>query len=294
MKILVSPYLARLSAREGLLIPFVIWSALRDARIKQNLNPNPLKSQAKKYLRSIGLTYTDRHFQRIWNAGLEIFWGKNDKRLFMRGFRFVSERLEVFRKPCDASKQTQDLFVEIQLSKSLQALQAEIYYAYFVQEGEKTLSRATIQELFGFSPLTQLALEKILAERLRVFYNYAHINLENYKANPLPLPDHHFTIEFTREIRFDEDIETVKYVQYQLPNGFQACPKQHSEPDAFRASNRARYAMSRLLSQQTLAENPKMRYWLNMLHFERFGKCSDYVRVAYQGRKKLFLLGHYL
>jgi len=294
VKISVHPNLARIATREGYLIPFVIWSALRDASIKEDLSSNPLKSQAKKLLRSWGLNYTDRHYQRIWNNGLGIFWGLSQDRLWLRSFRRVSEKLSVYRKPCDESCQAQDLFVLIQLSKSLKALEAEVYHAWLLEKGECTLSRDTITDLFGFSHDTQRSLEAILGDRLKVFYNYAHLNLETYSKDPQALPEHHFSFDFEREIRFDEDKERVTYIQYQLPNGYLARPGKNSESDSVRASNRARYAMFRLLSQDSLLVYPKRRYYLKSRDFERFGSLSDYVRVAYQGRKKLFLLGHYL
>lgn len=294
MEIFVQPELARLATRSGFLLPFVIWSAIRSAELSNIIKSNPYKSQVKRILRARGMNYTDRHFQRIWNQGAGIFWGLSDKRLYPRSFQRVYKHFASGMSEKDENFQPQDRLFPIKLSKSLQELQAQIYLAWLSAKGEITLSRATMQDLFGFSPDVQRSLEALLAERLKVFFNYAHIDLSNYEKSPSMLPEHSFTIQFKREIRFDEDIDTVTYIQYQLPNTFLARPDEHSESsDAVRASNAVRKA-ARTLARRTLAAPPLRRYYLKWSDFERNGNENSYIRCYFQGRKKLFLLGHYL
>ena len=294
MEICVSPNIARIACRQKMLIPFVVWSALRAWIIANNYDGSFLKSQAKNHLRSLGLNYTDRHFNRILDSGMGLFWQSNSTRFWMRGFWYVHQELGKYAKPCDVSPEAENLSIKIQLSKSLQALEAEIYWAWFLAVGERIVSRDTLQDLFGFSHDTQRALESLLAGRLKVSHNYAHIAAENYAENPKYLPEHNFSIKFEREIRFDEDIETVTYIQFQLPNSYLARPNQHSDSDAALASNAVRWVTGKALRRELAAIPTRRKFFLKWRDFERFGSMDSFIRCFRQGKKCLFLLGHYL
>lgn len=302
MSFLVSPELGRLAMQQGLELPFVVWSILRASVVAENGSSHFTKKKAALLAANQGLKFSPRHWQRIWQQGTYYFWGMEHNRLYLRSFAKVSERLGELVKHEEITRQRDAFFVKIQLSKGLESLRSELYWAWFAQFQERTISRATLQDLFNISPLQQRSYEAALGSKLSVKTNYAHIDNEMYKDNPKELPEHHFTVTFEREISLNQDIEaeagfgiqTIIAHQYQLPNTFRAHHGDSSNaiPVPF-ASNRARDAI-KSLSRQTDSLQPLQRiYWLSRRKFERLASETDLLRVAWQGKKSLWIIGHF-
>jgi len=294
MSFLVSPQLGRIAIREGLELPFVVWSILRDYGVAKNLSSHYSKSQAVEILAAHGLKFTSRHYGRIWQQGVGIFWGLENNRVYLRSFKLVVSRNEAFRNDKELMAQRQAIFVKIQLSGGVEDLRAQLYWAWFTQWEEKTISRDTLRDLFGLSHDQQRSYEALLGSKLIVKSNYAHINLEAYKEHPQDLPDHHFTVQYEREIRFDETIEPVTAIQYQLPNTFLARSGDDNFIPSVDAPNRAMKAF-REQNRHTESLFTKQRtYWLKWSQFESLGTLESFIRAYYQGKKRLWLSGHYL
>lgn len=292
--IVIHPELGRLAAKNGFTLAFYIWTILRQTAINEQLSTHYSKTDAKSILKSLGLAYTDRQFRNVFAQGNGVFWGIGANHYHLRSFERVTGYFARNLADSDRTFITPDLMVTVRLHKSHAAQNSEIYYAWFIVHGERVISRDTLHDLFGFSHDQQRHYEKLLGVRLKVAYNYAHINLKEYSKNPQELPKHHFTIDYEREIRFDEDIETVTAIQYQLPNSFLARPESSGESPSILASNAVRKA-ARTLIRHTLAESPQKRlYWLKWKDFEYAGATTDYIRAFFQGRKRLFLSGNYL
>lgn len=293
MSVLVHPELARLAMRQGVELPFVVWSILRDSTIAQNGSSHYSKKDAVRICSDKGLRFTPRHWSRIWEQGQGIFWGIDKNHIFIRSFRRVCWRFSALINDKDLSRQAKALFIKIQLSGGMEDLRAQLYHAWFLQWEEKTISRATLQDLFGLTPRQQRSLEKLLGNRLLIKTNYAHINAASYTENPRELPKHHFTINYEREIRFDEDIDSVAAIQYQLPNTFLARFDEHGESPAVEASNRARKAAGALFRDTDTLNQLKRTYWLKWSQFENLGTLDSLIRAYFQGKKRLWITGHY-
>lgn len=301
MSFLVSPELAKIALREGLETSFTVWSILRDSVVAENLSSHFTKKWAIEICSSQGLSFTARHWRNIWQAGKGIFWGIDNRQIFIRSIRRVALRFEGFRKACDQELPRQNFFVQISLSGGIEDLRSKLYWSWFAQFDEKTISRETLTDLFGLSPDQQRAYEKSLGAALLVKTNYAHVSDAMYQDNPQELPEYHFTIRYEREVSLNQDAgagagfqaqETIAY-QYQLPNTFIS---RHEDTIAIPvpfASNRAREAV-KYLNRHTDSLLPNKRiYWLNRAKFERMGTLDSYVRSYYQGKKRLWIGGNY-
>jgi hypothetical protein len=298
---LVSPELSKIAMREGLESAFVAWSILRDYVVAKKHSSHFTKKTAARILAQNGMKFSSRHYGRIWQEGAGIFWHLEERKLHMTSFARVAGAFEAFRKPCDFSVATAPYFVQISLSGGIEDLRAKLYFAWFAQFEEKTISRDTLRDLFGISHDQQRAYEAILGPKLLVKSNYAHINSETYAESPEALPEHHFTIKFEREISLNRDakdspdtgMQEITAYQYQLPNTFIARHEDNQEFPVPHASNRARNALRSLDGPRDYPSPLKRLYWLNRRHFERFGSLESFVRAYYQGKKRLWLSGHY-
>jgi hypothetical protein len=294
MSVLVNPELGRMAVREGLESAFTAWSVLRAYGVAENHSSHFTTKEAGEILAASGMDFSERHYRNIWKKGLHIFWSFYQGKLCLRSYRRVARHFEALLKPCDERYQVKHFFVEIELSGGILDLRAELYRAWFLQWEEKTIARDTLADLFGLSHDQQRACEKALGAALLVKTNYAHIDLEEYKAAPREMPEHHFTITYEREVRFDEDVDTVAAIQYQLPNTFIARARSGNPFPVTDAPNRARKAM-RTLSRHTQSLLPQERtYWLKWSQFEKLGSMDGFIRAYYQGKKRLWLSGNYL
>lgn len=301
MSFLVSPELGRLAMQQGLELPFVVWSILRASVVAENGSSHFTKKTASQLAAKNGLKFSQRHWQRIWQQGSYYFWGMEHNRLYLRSFAKVSARLGELAKCGEVTRQPAAFFVKIQLSKGLESLRSELYWAWFAQFNERTISRATLQDLFNISPSQQRSYEAVLGARLSVKTNYAHIDNEMYKDKPKELPEHHFTVKYEREMSLNQDPEAeagfgarqVTAYQYQLPNTFRAL---HGDSNAIPvpfAPNRARNAIKSLDRHTESLSTTKRIYWLSRRKFERLASIEDYLRVAWQGKKSLWIIGHF-
>jgi len=302
MRFLVSPELGRLAMRESLELAFVAWSILRDFAVTNNLSGHYSKKDAKRVLAQYGLTYDRRHILRLMQSGESIFWRIGDKKIYLVSFAKVSQHFEQFRKPCDMQAKTSKLFVQIEVSKSIEAIRSELYFAWFAQFAEKTISRDTLKDLFGLSHDQQRAYEKRLGSRLLVKSNYAHIDQETfYETNRQAitpygdvLPSYSFKIEYERAQTFGTP-EKISAIQYQLPNTFIARPEQGKQFIPVQdASNRAKNAI-RDLSRPVISLQTLQRiFWTKWHQFEVYGTQDSFIRAYFQGKKRLWISGHYL
>ena len=294
MSFSVHPELARVAIRQGVELPFAVWSILADSVRLENLSSHFTKKEAIAIAAKNGLRFTVRHWSRIWAAGQQIFWGSEGNRIYLRSFRRVAWRFEALINDKDLSHQVRDKFIKIQLSGGTEDLRANLYWSWFAQFEEKTISRETIKDLFGLSHDQQRSYEAILGSRLLVKTNYSHIDSRAFKEAPRELPNHHFEIDYERWIETDSKVEIVHAIQYQLPNTFIARSGEHGESPAARASNRAIKAAGTLFGHTDSSFTTRRTYWQKWSQFEKFGSQDGLVRVFYQGKKRLWLSGHFL
>lgn len=302
MRFLVSPELGRVAMRQGLELAFVAWSILRDFAVSNSLSGHYSKRDFKAILGQFGLTYNRRHFLRLLQSGESIFWRIGSRKVYLVSFAKVAGHFEQYRKPCDFAAQRPGLFVQIQCTKSIEAIRSELYFAWFAQFDEKTIARDTLKDLFGLSHDQQRAYEKRLGRRLLVKTNYAHIDKETYQDTNRQslnsygdvLPEYSFEINYERDTTFGA-AENVTAIQYQLPNTFLARPESSNKFIPVKdASNRARNA-SRDLFRPVTSLKPKQRIFFTKWHqFEVFGSLDSYIRAYSQGKKRLWISGHYL
>ena len=302
MRFLVSPELGRLAMREGLELAFIAWSILRDFAVANSLSGHYTKKDFKRILGTYGLTYNRRHILRLMQSGEGIFWRLGAKKVYLISFAKVSKHFEQYRQACDASRRGAPFFVQIQCTKSIEAIRSELYFAWFAQFQEKTISRDTLKDLFGLSHDQQRAYERKLASRLLVKSNYAHIDKETYhetnrqQVNPYGdvLPDYSFEIEYERDVT-DGKSEKVTAIQYQLPNTFLARPESGNEFIPVKdAPNRAKNAIVDLFRPVISLKSIQRIYWLKWHQFEVFGTLDSFIRAYFQGKKRLWISGHYL
>lgn len=303
MSFLVSPELGRMACRQGLELPFVAWSILRDFAVANKLSGHYTKTEFKNVLAQFGLTYNQRHLLRLKNAGLGIFWRAGKRKIYLVSFAKVAAYFEQYKQACDYSSHKLNLMVKIECKKSIEAIRSELYFAWFAQFEEKTISRDTLKDLFGFSHDQQRNYEQKLGSRLLVKSNYAHIDKETYyennrqSLNPFTpiLPEFSFEITYNRDTTFGTT-EKVNAIQYQLPNTYLARPD--SSKGQFipvkDASNRAKNAIVALLGQVSSSDKKQRLYWLKWSQFEQYGNEQSFVRTYFQGKKRLWISGHYL
>lgn len=302
MRFLISPELGKVAMRQGLELAFVAWSILRDYAVINSLSGHYSKKDFKRILAAYGLTYNRRHILRIMQAGESIFWRVGDKKIYLVSFDKVAKHFEQYKKACDTQPKTSKIFIQIEVSKSIEAIRSELYFAWFAQFQEKTISRDTLKDLFGLSHDQQRAYERKLGTRLLVKFNYAHIDKETYQEtnrqslNPYGdvLPEHSFQINYEREQTFGA-AESVTAIQYQLPNTFIARPESGNDFIPVKdASNRAKNAI-RDLFRPVISLKPIQRiYWTKWHQFEVFGNEDSFIRAYFQGKKRLWISGHYL
>lgn len=283
-----------MAMKAGLETSFVSWSILRAYAVAQNLSTHYSKKEAARILAQYGLKFSQRHWSRIWEQGAGIFWGLQNNRLYLRSFKRMRKYLLALTQDKELGSSKLPIFVEIQLSGGMEDLRAQLYWAWFLQWEEKTISRDTLSDLFGLSHDQQRSYEAQLGAKLLVKSNYAHINLDSYKEKPQELPEHHFTIQYEREVRFDEDVDTVQAIQYQLPNTFLARAESGNPFPVTDASNRAKKAMQEPNRHTESLFPLKRTYWLKWSQFENLGTMESFIRAYYQGKKRLWLSGHYL
>jgi len=297
----INPNLGRLAIRQRLELPFVVWATLRQSSIEQKSSSHYSKKQFKSLMAQNGLTYNRRHVLRIMQQGEGIFWRLGAKKVYLISLANVTAYFERYLQPCDYAAAIDTKFIEITLSKSIEAIRAEIYFAWFAQFQEKLISRATLTDLFGLSATQQRAYEKMLGNRLIVKTNYAHIDAANFRESPQSLPEHHFEIEYKREITRGSDIDTdfvgetqkVNAIQYQLPNTFFARPSNGGFIPYADASNRAKRAILGLFRRVSSLNSNQRMYWVKRSQFEKLAGFDSLLRVAWQGKKSLWIVGHY-
>jgi hypothetical protein len=306
---LVNAELGRIALKNGLETEFILWALLRDYAVAKNHSTHFTKGLIKKIAWSNGIKFSTRHWTNLFSQGAPLFWKMNRRRVFLRSFANVAAAMRPLCEASEMSRLAAVFMVRISTTGSLLDIRSNLYWAWFAQFEARTISRATLTDLFGLSGDQQRACEAQLGSKLLVKSNYAHINSDMYADRPQELPEHHFTIVYEREISKLQDldghialrdstdhefeVESVTAYQYQLPNTFIARhPESGASPVPF-ASNRATNAIRRLCRGVTALPQLKRTYWANEADFIKFGDLESYLKCYSQGKKRLFLSGNY-
>ena len=280
------PELNRIALKQQIDAEYLLWCVLRHVAAADGLSSHYNKSDAYDVALQADLSWTRRQFNRILIAGNGIFWGLDAGHIFLRSF----ERVYKMLADDTAAANRQPQFVAIEVQKSAAARRAELYWSWFLIRGEQTISRDSIQDLFGLSPDQQRAYEKLLQNRMIVHTNYCHIDADLYKEQ-LNLPTYSF--EFIQERFIDNKITYVKVVAYQLPNTYFARPMQSGESPVAKTPKRAKHAAGTLY-RLTLACGFQRRWFQFYDEFEALDMPDDsYIRTAFQGTKHIWRSGHY-
>ena len=278
--------LNRLALKHGVDAAYAVWLSLRQAIIDESHSGHFTRESAYQQSMKLGLNFSRRNFNRIILQGRDIFWGTDTERIYMRSFDRVYKLLADDTARLNRNPKT----VQITLHKSLALRRAEFYWSWLMARGESTIARETLTDLFNLSPDQQRGYERLLGKRLVINTNYCHINADLY-PELTDLPAHHFY--FLQETLNDGKIEYVNTIAYQLPNTYLARTGKSGESSV--ASTPKRHLRtSRTLYRLTLACSQQKRCYYDFWdEYERTGTLEDYIRTAYQGKKRIHRQGQY-
>lgn len=292
MLVNVSPEHARLSTLANKQIAFVVWSILRDD-IRENITSGHYtKSDIKRLCSEFG--YTTRHWTRIFASGEDVFWGNDDKMIHMRSMKFATRQLQRLAHSRIDTRSHFQTNVKIELTRkdSTQSIYAKLYWTWFLARGEVTISRDELQSLFGLSHDQQRAYEALLGKKILIRSNYCLIDVQTYQENPQDLPKHHHTFRYER-LTSSQKVVDVKAIQYQLPNTYIAQTDGNTHEGTTPAAQSLRRANAARLWYASTHKHHQL-YFAKWRDFERSGSLDSYVRSYYNGKKRLWLRGHYL
>lgn len=281
------PELNRLALKEKLDTPYIVWVVLRHEISQQNLSGHYTKKDVRKLSASHGLNFTTRHWKRIIKAGENVFWGNSYGHLHIRSLKRVFTRLA----DDNARLEPQFDYVRIEIHKQSAMRRATLYHSWFMNRGEVTISRATLQDLFGLTPDTQRSYERLLGKNMLVKSNYCHIDADLFKKSPRNLPQHAYTFE--HEVFENNKVYTRTEIAYQMPNTFIARSLVSGESPKTSAPRKA-LQVARTQYGTTQHSYNKQRYYR---HFDLWQENSDstaYFRTYYQGKKRINRIGHYI
>ena len=281
------PELNRIALKQGTDAEYLLWCVLRHYTAICGTSSHYTRQQVYTIALEFGLSWTRRHFNRVLDAGNQVFWTVGKVRLFLRSFRKVYNALADETAAGIASPQ----FVRIIPQKSALERRAELYWSWFIARGESTIARATLTDLFGLSPDQQRAYEKSLGSRLHINTNYCHIDADLYKKDLKNIPGHAFN--FIQEKFQDDKIEYVTVLAYQLPNTFTARESRHGESPLVFAPNRALKASRTLYRLDSACSNNERWYFNFYDEWEQHMNPNAYIRTYYQGRKRVWRSGHF-
>jgi len=280
------PELNRVAVKNSCDAAYIVWCVLRDYAILNSLSSHYITSHARNVCMDMGLTFTIRHWRRIWLQGNNIFWNRSKGKIHLRSFKRVYNRLA----DNEAGHVPSPSFVNVSIEKSSQKRRATLYWSWFVNRGEVTLSRATITEIFQLSPNQQRNYEKILGDSLLIKTNYVHIDKKLYEKKPRNLPEHSFSFE--HETFRNNRVEIKREIAYQMPNTFIARDLCSGESPVTFAPRRALKA-SRTLYGNTEHSYTPLRYVKHQDLWKPELGYDTIIRTFYQGTKRINRLGHY-
>lgn len=292
MKVNISPEHARLSTLANVQLAFVVWSVLRDDIRKNQTSGHYTKSDVKSLCAD--LSYTKRHWTRIFSSGDGIFWGSDDKIIHIRSMKHATK---VLQKVANSRIDVRDAFkvnVTVQLPEnaSTQLIYANLYWSWFIARGEVTISRDELETIFGLSHDQQRAYETVLGKKILIRSNYCLIDADFYQNDPVELPEHSATFGYERFTAADVVVQ-VTAIQYQLPNTYIARADNGSELPTTTAPQSLVRANSARLWYAGYPHKQSQLYFAKYRDFERFGSEKSYIRTYFNGKRRLWRRGQY-
>lgn len=288
----VLPELARLATKSQTQIEFVLWCALHEQVTQYNHSGHFKKNEVKKLCGF--LSFTTRHWTRIFKNGDSIFWGIDNKRLYIRSRKRVIKALQLMTndKLDIRVSMMQKIAIEINPTDTTQLIRAKLYHAWFLARGSVTIARDTIQDTFGLSHDQQRAYEALLGDRMRVKSNHCHIDSDDYENEPMELPNHTYNFRYNRSSASDKSTNATM-IAYQLPNTYLALPYNATNTATRMSKNARRQCLARLWHTNT-RHNHTTLYHDNMTDFMDNGTMDSYVYVGFNGSKRILKYGQYL
>lgn len=292
MQIIVSPEHARLATKAEKITAYAVYCMLRATVVNDNLSSHFTKNQVKSLL--IDLSISPRHWTRIFADGNNVYWNCENKRLYLRSYKKVTRNLEKLTgdRINYSSRYCHQIALEINPGDNSTIIGSKFYLAWFKARGEVTISRATLQDIFGISPDVQRHYESLLDNVLLVKSNYAHIDAEKYQKDPVELPGHNFTFGYER--LEDDRLSSHEAIQYQLPNTFIVSTGNGDSPTTTGASKSLIKAIQARRWHTDSYHPEQCLYAHTWRDFERSENNPAYVRVYANGSKKLWLSSQYL
>jgi hypothetical protein len=281
------PELNRIALKQQIDAEYLLWAVLRHHTSTQNLSSHFTRQEVYNLALQVGLSWSRRHFNRVLDAGNQVFWTVGKVRLFLRSFKNVYNTLADETAAAVPSSR----FVLVRTHKSALERRAEFYWSWFISRDEQTIARATITDLFGLSPDQQRAYESSLGKRLIIKSNYCHIDADLYKDDLKNIPGHAFN--FIQEKFQDNKIEYVTVLAYQLPNTFTARQYKPGESPLVFAPNRALKASRTLYRLESACSYNERCYFNFYDEWEKHMSDKAYIRTYYQGRKRIWRSGHF-
>lgn len=292
MKFFVSPQHARLAIKAKVTLPYVVFCLLRDHAITCNGSSHYSKNEVKSLL--IDLGFSQRKWTRVFKAGNGIFWNMEYKRIYVRSYSKVTKNLE--RVTSDKiswnKRYCHQIEHEITAQDSSASIGAKLYLSWFMARSEVTISRDTLNDIFGLSHDQQRSYESLLDGILLIKHNYAHIDSKKYAENPSELPEHHFTFGYERFT--DSKVSVHEAIQYQLPNTFVVSSSNGSRPTTMDASVSLTKAIRASKWHTDSYLHRQCSYSHTWRDYERNNGQSEYIRAYAQGIKKLWLSSQYI
>lgn len=281
------PELNRIAIKQRIDAEYLLWAVLRHYVAQRNGSSHFTREQAYYIALQHGLNWSRRNFNRVIAAGLDLFWGTDTERIFIRSFKRVYNALA----DKQASSVPSSQFVLIQPQKSLAARRAELYWSWFAVRGEQSIARDTLTDLFGLSHDQQRAYEKLLGPRMKINSNYCHIDADLYKKDVKNIPEYAYS--FIQEKFNDNRIEYVNVIAYQLPNTYIARNSSSGESPCQFAPRRA-LSVTRRQHWHTGASAYNERCYFDFYdQWEKDMNPRAYIRTYYQGKKRIYRQGQF-
>ncbi|MBZ0287455.1 MAG: hypothetical protein K8I30_07560, partial [Anaerolineae bacterium] len=147
--------LGRLAIKTHTAEAFRLWAIARDLTIREGGSGAIFKKQLRKRLNTLHVSYSPRHFNRLLQDGLNVFWrlDAGSDKLYLISYAKVSERLLIEAGEAEAPTNLPGVRpVYLDPSGGVQRWESMLYAGWIAGRGYKeavTISRDTLADLFG-------------------------------------------------------------------------------------------------------------------------------------------------
>lgn len=216
--ILVDPELGRIVITKSIAALFRLWSIGRHLTRNASGSGAISRKALKAALKRFGVIYTRQHFNRLLKAGKGLFWNLSEQSIFLRSTQFVATQL-ISEQPQLAETNRPGIKpMYVSPVGTLEQWEATLYVAWMSARHDPTISRETLEKLFGRTANTLRRWEQTrLSDTLSIRKNYVQCHDVRTLVNIPPLHNQLYVAEvFTTQGR-----HLVERVYWQTSNSYQ-------------------------------------------------------------------------